>query len=62
VRRVLTTKRELASIDMDSIPSVSSVLRGAEGSNQNKQIKKILKKSVVITKSANQAGLTTVSY
>jgi len=62
VRRILSSRKELAAFNLDSIPSVSSVLRGAEGPSQNKQFaKKIMKKSVVISKPSNQAGLQSVS-
>jgi hypothetical protein len=57
VRRILSSKKELSVFNMDSIPSVSSVLRGAEGPSQ---VKKMLGKSVVITRPGGHSGLSMV--
>ncbi|CAB3372462.1 Hypothetical predicted protein [Cloeon dipterum] len=52
VRRIVASKKDL----------VSSVLRGAEGPSMDQSYsKKIIKKSVVITKPASQAGLSSTS-
>lgn len=59
VRRILTSKSELSTFNMDLIPSVSSVLRGAEGPSQ---VKKLLGKSVVITRPGGHSGLSMVMH
>ncbi|XP_059470829.1 uncharacterized protein LOC132193900 [Neocloeon triangulifer] len=55
VRRIFTTKKDVAG------KTVLSVLRGAEGPSLDDQLSnKMIKKSVIITKPASQAGLAKV--